>query len=134
MGLYKKAIEQDDSDPILYSNRSACFVGMEKYSKAVEDAEKAIELSPHWAKAWRRKAHALHQWKKYPEAIQAYTKVLQLEPSEDLRNLIVHIQNEQLTRNYVKDEMMPGGKRKGSFGYSSNKKQKDEDFDYNEKW
>eukprot|EP00668_Euglena_longa_P029305 GGOE01036651.1.p2 GENE.GGOE01036651.1~~GGOE01036651.1.p2 ORF type:complete len:324 (-),score=91.68 GGOE01036651.1:204-1175(-) len=134
-GLYKKAIEEDGTDAVLFSNRSACYTNMQKYAKAVADAEKAIELAPKWGKAWRRKAAAYYAWKKHTEAIQAYKELLEIEPSEELRNLIIHIQNEQLTRQYVKEDMMPGGKRKGTFQYGPAKKAKDDEtFDFNEKW
>lgn len=134
-GYYKKAIEADETDATLFMNRSLCHVHLEKYSRAVEDAERAIGLAPNLPKAWRRKAAAFHAWKKYPEAIAAYKKVMELEPSEDLRNFIVHVQNEQIARQLgaaePKGTKRPGG---GAFAYGPAKKQKDDAFDFNEKW
>ena len=48
---YTKAIEIDSNDPILYSNRSAMYTNISKFTEALADAEKAIELKPTYGKA-----------------------------------------------------------------------------------
>jgi small glutamine-rich tetratricopeptide repeat-containing protein alpha len=58
--LYDSAIEQYteaiklDSNPVYYSNRAAAWGGLGEHAKAVEDAEKAIELDPKFSKAYSR--------------------------------------------------------------------------------
>ena len=47
--LYTEALSLDAS-AVLYSNRAAAYMKAESYIKALEDAEKAIELRPDWAK------------------------------------------------------------------------------------
>jgi small glutamine-rich tetratricopeptide repeat-containing protein alpha len=58
--LYDSAIEQYteaiklDANPVYYSNRAAAWGGLGEHGKAVEDAEKAIELDPKFTKAYSR--------------------------------------------------------------------------------
>lgn len=58
--LYDSAIEQYneaiklDQNPVYYSNRAAAWGGLGEHAKAVEDAEKAIELDPKFSKAYSR--------------------------------------------------------------------------------
>ena len=56
---YSKAIEMDKDNHILYSNRSAAYIGKESFSLAVDDANIAIQLLPTFTKAYFRKANAL---------------------------------------------------------------------------
>jgi small glutamine-rich tetratricopeptide repeat-containing protein alpha len=63
--LYDSAIEQYteaiklDANPVYYSNRAAAWGGLGEHSKAVEDAEKAIELDPKFSKAYSRLGYVL---------------------------------------------------------------------------
>lgn len=47
---YSFAIKSSPNDPILYSNRSFAFLKLKQLYYANEDAEKAIQLKPDWAK------------------------------------------------------------------------------------
>lgn len=47
---YSFAIKLSPNDPILYSNRSFAFLKLKQLYYANEDAEKAIQLKPDWAK------------------------------------------------------------------------------------
>lgn len=47
---YSFAIKMCPADPILYSNRSYAFLKLQQLYYANEDAEKAIQLKPDWAK------------------------------------------------------------------------------------
>ena len=51
---------------------------MNQSAKALEDAEKCIQIKPDWDKAHQRKAMALHQQGRYDEAIQSYEEGLKL--------------------------------------------------------
>lgn len=48
--LYSDAIALDPANHILYSNRSAAFIKLGKHTRALQDATKAKELNPKWAK------------------------------------------------------------------------------------
>lgn len=64
--LYDSAIEQYteaiklDANPVYYSNRAAAWGGLGEHSKAVEDAQKAIELDPKFSKAYSRLGYVHH--------------------------------------------------------------------------
>jgi small glutamine-rich tetratricopeptide repeat-containing protein alpha len=50
---YTKAIEID-ANPVYFSNRAAAWGALGEHEKAVEDATRAIELDPKFAKAYSR--------------------------------------------------------------------------------
>jgi histone-lysine N-methyltransferase SETD3 len=86
---YSSAIELNDSDRALYSNRSATYVAKKEYTNALADAEKIIELSPEWAKGYLRKGRALEFLHKTEEARAAYQLGLEQAPNDGalLQNL-----------------------------------------------
>jgi stress-induced-phosphoprotein 1 len=47
---YSRGIKFDESNHILYSNRSAVYCKVEKYVEALRDAEKVVSLMPDWPK------------------------------------------------------------------------------------
>lgn len=78
---FTNAIQENESDHTLYSNRSACFYNQNLFGRALEDAEKCIETKSDWSKGYQRKAMALHGMGKYDEAINSYEKGLEIEPT-----------------------------------------------------
>ncbi|CAM2102915.1 unnamed protein product [Caretta caretta] len=48
--LYNEALGVDPQNCILYSNRSAAYMKIQKYDKALDDAIKARLLNPKWPK------------------------------------------------------------------------------------
>eukprot|EP00325_Prymnesiales_sp_UTEX-LB-985_P026891 CAMPEP_0174722100 /NCGR_PEP_ID=MMETSP1094-20130205/37615_1 /TAXON_ID=156173 /ORGANISM="Chrysochromulina brevifilum, Strain UTEX LB 985" /LENGTH=344 /DNA_ID=CAMNT_0015922891 /DNA_START=58 /DNA_END=1092 /DNA_ORIENTATION=- len=56
---YTKAIKAEPANHVYYSNRSQAFLKLSKIAKAIEDADKCIELSPTFVKGYHRKASAL---------------------------------------------------------------------------
>ena len=69
---YTEAIKLDESNHVLYSNRSAAYSSAQKYESAVEDADKCIQLNPTFIKGYSRKGSALCYLQKYMEAFEAY--------------------------------------------------------------
>lgn len=55
---FSQALAIEPENHILYSNRSAVYSAQDEYQKALEDAEKAIEIKPDWSKGHARKGAA----------------------------------------------------------------------------
>lgn len=74
--FYTQAIALDDgqNNHVLYSNRSAAFLKLNKADDALKDAVKCIQLKPEYAKGYGRKAEALLLKKKYDLAISEYAE------------------------------------------------------------
>lgn len=63
---------------MIYSNRSAAYMELEEYEKALKDAQSTIIHSPEWSKGYYRKGEALMKMERYREAQEAYTQALKL--------------------------------------------------------
>jgi len=84
---YTKAIEQDNSNHVYYSNRSAAYAGLTQWEKALEDGAKCIQLKKDWAKGYFRKGLAEFEMKKYDLAIKTLKEGLAVEPTNtDLKD------------------------------------------------
>ena len=71
----------EGDDAVLRSNRSAAHAKLSQFAAALEDADVAATLRPTWARAYGRRAAALHGLRRWEEAEAAYTEALALEPS-----------------------------------------------------
>ncbi|KAL4437043.1 hypothetical protein ABPG75_004182 [Micractinium tetrahymenae] len=80
---FTAAIAADPANHVLYSNRSASHASMGSYAPALEDAKKTVELKPDWAKGYSRLGAAHYGLRHWDEAAEAYTKGLQLDPSNE---------------------------------------------------
>ncbi|KAL2010872.1 hypothetical protein VTN00DRAFT_3590 [Thermoascus crustaceus] len=80
---FTQAIELEPNNHILYSNRSAVYAAQSEYQKALDDANKATEIKPDWAKGWARKGAALRGLGDLLGANDAYEEALKLEPNND---------------------------------------------------
>jgi tetratricopeptide (TPR) repeat protein len=66
----------------VYSNRSVANLKLNKFSEAVADASKCIELDSNWVKGHTRKGDALYSSSKFTEAFNAYNAAKRLSPSD----------------------------------------------------
>lgn len=57
--LYTRAIKEDPQCAPLYSNRSAALINLNKFPKALADADMCIQLMPEWDKGHFRRGAAL---------------------------------------------------------------------------
>ncbi|ETW83267.1 hypothetical protein HETIRDRAFT_439710 [Heterobasidion irregulare TC 32-1] len=82
---YGEAINLDDRNAILYSNRAACQLALADYTKAMEDAEHALKLDPVYSKAWARLASAQGSLNLLPHAIKSWQSAIDSLPKKDLK-------------------------------------------------
>lgn len=75
MGFYKQAMveyaiamESTPQDHRLYSNRALCYLAVEDWQKAREDAQYCARLRPDFKKGWLLLTKALYKLGKYEEA------------------------------------------------------------------
>mmetsp|Transcript_13705 Transcript_13705/g.41399 ORF Transcript_13705/g.41399 Transcript_13705/m.41399 type:complete len:304 (-) Transcript_13705:2114-3025(-) len=80
-GLYTKALKEQPDSAVLYSNRSAALLKLDKVAKALSDAQEAIRLKPEWDKAWTRRAGAREAAGQREEALKDYEHALSLNAS-----------------------------------------------------
>lgn len=66
--FYTEALKLNQ-DPVYYSNRSACYVGLEDYEKVVEDTTSALKLKPDYTKCLLRRSNAYEQLGNYEESM-----------------------------------------------------------------
>ncbi|KDQ56989.1 hypothetical protein JAAARDRAFT_194178 [Jaapia argillacea MUCL 33604] len=79
---YSAAIDQDPTNAILYANRTACSLNLQKYFDCADDCRKAIEIDPGYSKAWGRLATA--QDAIGNPSLEAWSKALETLPGENL--------------------------------------------------
>lgn len=80
---YTKALELDKTEETLYSNRAAAYSSIGDHKAALADADKTIELKPKWVKGYFRKGMALHKLGRFEEAVEAFTKALEVSGSDN---------------------------------------------------
>uniref|UniRef100_A0ACD5WC24 Uncharacterized protein n=1 Tax=Avena sativa TaxID=4498 RepID=A0ACD5WC24_AVESA len=79
--LYSEALELDNCDATLYSNRSLCYVQIGKAQKALLDADVCIARRPNWVKGYYRKGAALMSLREHKKAVNVFLEGLKLDPA-----------------------------------------------------
>jgi len=96
---YDKAIEASPNGSgshIYFSNRSACYAGLQKYEEALADANQSVKLKPDFAKAYSRLGFAHFKLNDIDEAEKAYKDGLKIEPNnESLKTGLEEIMKEK---------------------------------------
>lgn len=96
LGNYMRAVELEPEGYVHYSNRSACYFSMGKFPEALRDAETCIRLKADWPRGYLRQGKALHELKRYKEAVTAFEAGLKLDPSsEPLQSALKNSQSAQ---------------------------------------
>ena len=78
---FSQAIELDPSNHVLWSNRSASYLSLNKFQEAKNDAEKCVSLNGSWAKGYTRLGAAYHGLRDFEKAIETYKKGQELDPA-----------------------------------------------------
>ncbi|KAG8458449.1 hypothetical protein KFE25_004327 [Diacronema lutheri] len=96
---YTKSIKADPANHVIYANRAQAFLKLNKVARALEDADKCIELAPEYVKGHVRKATALAVLGRKTEAEQAMLHACRLEPTNrDIIQLGVQICGKEFVR------------------------------------
>ncbi|XP_052410777.1 RNA polymerase II-associated protein 3 isoform X17 [Carassius gibelio] len=77
---YTRGMDADPYNPVLPTNRAACFYRLKKFGVAESDCNLAIALDGKYTKAYIRRAAARVALNKHQDALQDYEMVLQLDP------------------------------------------------------
>lgn len=80
-GLITCPLQFTQQRSVLYCNRSAAKMKLTKYSEAVKDCSKAIELDDKYVKAYIRRAQSYEASDKLDEALADWQKILEFDPS-----------------------------------------------------
>jgi tetratricopeptide (TPR) repeat protein len=81
--FYTEAIDIWPENHLLYSNRSATYLELKIYDKALQDAEKCIELSKDFPKGYFRKGQILLELNRKEEALTAIIQARDLVPKDE---------------------------------------------------
>ncbi|CAG8569287.1 12436_t:CDS:2 [Funneliformis mosseae] len=108
--IYSAALEIDPSNAgmmsKLYSNRSAVLIKLGKYTEALSDMCKALEIDPNFVKVLRRRADTYIKLERYEEAVQDLKLAMDLESNnpdirKELRNAELELKKSQ-RKDYYK--------------------------------
>uniref|UniRef100_A0A8D8XDA3 Hsp70-Hsp90 organizing protein 1 n=1 Tax=Cacopsylla melanoneura TaxID=428564 RepID=A0A8D8XDA3_9HEMI len=104
---YTQAIKLDESNYLLYSNRSYAFLKQDVIPLAFEDALKVISLKPDCAKGYFRKGEVEFAAKYWDDALLSYRVALRLQPGDPM--IVKCIEKTLLNLNKEKrfDEQIP---------------------------
>ncbi|KAH0973850.1 hypothetical protein GBA52_015749 [Prunus armeniaca] len=80
---FTEAINLAPTNHVLYSNRSAAYASLNKYSEALADAKKTVEVKPDWGKGYSRLGAAHVGLGQYSDAISAYKRGLEIDPNNE---------------------------------------------------
>lgn len=81
--LYELSLSHWTQNPTVWSNRAACFLRLEKWDKALQDAQIARTLDPKYVKAWYREGRAAEGLKRWEDAATAFYQAAQLQPENE---------------------------------------------------
>jgi DnaJ family protein C protein 7 len=92
---YTQALEVDPSNKSTNSkilqNRALCYTRIKKWTEAITDCDKALELDPGYTKARKTRAKALGEGGNWEEALREFKAIQEANPAEpgiakDIRN------------------------------------------------
>lgn len=77
---YSRSIHFRASDPSTWANRALVRLKLDKAAAALEDCDRALELNARYVKALHRRGKALHELRRYEEAVQSFQLALAESP------------------------------------------------------
>lgn len=89
IAAYTNAIQSNPADATFYSNRSAAYMGAEKFDNALYDAEMTRHIKPEWAKGFYRMAMARLALERFEDAAVSAFEGIQIdEENDELKSLL----------------------------------------------
>lgn len=79
---YTKAVDLNPMDPSYFANRAACYLGLKKYQKCIQDCDETLNLDPKFTKAWLRKGRSCFRLGRPEEARSCLEKAIELDPKD----------------------------------------------------
>lgn len=103
--LYTCAIALCQRNAVYFCNRAAAFTEMHKYTEAIRDCLKSIEINPSYSKAYSRLGLAYYAQGNYNDALKkGFLKALQLDPSNVSVKENVRVAQEKLVEQFRQAE------------------------------
>merc|ERR1719198_497345 len=89
---YSEAMKRNPKDHVPYSNRAACYQKLMEWQLALKEADTCVGMDSTFVKGWSRKAGIHHYLKEFHKAIDAYNKILELDPENaEAKQQIEHV-------------------------------------------
>ena len=79
---YKREIELNSSEPVLYANRGTCMKLLGKYKESLNDYKKAVQLNPKNTKNMKKLASVYVILRNFDEAQILLQKCCHFEPED----------------------------------------------------
>lgn len=117
---YTKAVDLKVEGPkaaVFLTNRAFANMKLENYGLAIEDADNAIKINPHFVKAYYRKGSAYVALAKYEPAYKTFRQAAQLAPTdsdvqEKLKEVKKMYMEEKFAESIHQDEVLASSKIK----------------------
>jgi Flp pilus assembly protein TadD len=107
---YTEAIARNPDDPKLYSNRAACYTKLAAFDLGLKDCEMCTKLDEKFIKGWIRKGKILQGMQNSSQALTAYQKALEIDPTNSEANdgyractMAVHSNPEEVRKKALND-------------------------------
>jgi small glutamine-rich tetratricopeptide repeat-containing protein alpha len=112
---YTEAIKLN-RDPVYFCNRAAAYCRLEKFDLAIEDCRSALELDENYAKAYGRMGLAYLSQDRNEDAVEAYKKALELDPTGESYKTNLEIAQEKIREANRRSQSNPGANPFGGLG------------------
>jgi tetratricopeptide (TPR) repeat protein len=112
--MYTMAIETYSNDAVYYSNRSQCFLELEKYEECIEDTKKSLAVNDCFAKSYFRQMKAYEKMGQNMRALSTCQRWMEKIPNDQtsqtnydrIHNKIIE-ENNQRKRSQIKWSKYP---------------------------
>ncbi|KAI9200833.1 hypothetical protein LWI28_013864 [Acer negundo] len=120
--LYSFAIALCENIAVYYCNRAAAYTQIHKYTEAISDCLKSIEIDPTYSKAYSRLGLAYYTQGNYSDAIEkGFKRVLQFDPNNESVK-----ENIRMAEQKLREEQQWGGQDHQSTSSSHNNQESDQ--------